>query len=216
MSKLEELKPNPEKYFEENGNSKVYIYCRVSMASQDINKQFEACLRYCKEKNLLPPLKNVIFDKGVSGGKDWREREIKHLQHLKKGDVLIIPELSRIGRDFINTCSYLDAVLPNGCVIHEIKGDFILNNEMEMNDRIKLMFSCMVSEIERDNIKKRTKSAMQSDAVKAKLKNKLDDFKEYIIEQKKEGKNANQITDLLKEKGLDVNKSQVYVMFKKI
>ena len=216
MSKIEEQKPTPEKYFEEKGNDKVYVYCRVSTPTQDINKQFDACYRYCREHVIIPPLKNVYYDKGISGGKDWREREIKHLQYLKKGDILIIPEISRIGRDFINLCSFLDIVLPRGCVIHEIKGDYILSSEMEMNERMKMMMSCIFSEFERDSIKKRTKSAMQSDVVKAKLTNKLDDYKDYIIEQKKDGKNANQITELLKIKGLDINKSQVYVMFKKI
>jgi len=214
--KTEELKPTPEKYFKEIGNDNIYIYCRVSMASQDINKQFEQCLRYCQEKSIIPPLKNIFYDKGVSGSKDWRQREIKNLQHLKKGDILIVPELSRIGRDFINTCHYLDLVLPNECVIHEIKGNFILSNEMDMNDRLKTMFSCMISEIERDNIKKRTISAMQSESVKSKLSNKLDDYKNDIKQWKSEGFNANKITNLLKDKGLDINKSQVYVLFKKI
>ena len=217
MAKLEpDSKPEPEKYFNEIGNDKVYIYCRVSKASQDINKQFEQCLRYAKDKKILPPLKNVFFDNGVSGGKSWKEREINKLTFLKKGNILIVPELSRIGRDFMNTCHFLDIVLPNGCLIHEIKGDFVLHQEMEMNDRLKTMFSCMCSEIERDNIKKRTKSAMQSEKVKAKIPNKLDLYKNDIINWKNDGKNANEITNLLKEKGLNINKSQTYIYFKKL
>jgi len=216
MVKNQELIPKPELYFNDLGNDNIYVYCRVSKDTQDINKQFEQCFKHCKEANIIPPLKNVIFEKGISGGKDWRERELNKLKDLKKGNLLVVVELSRIGRDFLNTCHFLDLVLPKGCLIHEIKGDFTLSSDMDMNNRLKTMFSCMASEIERDNIKKRTLSAMQSDKVKAKLTNKLTQFKDIIIKYKEEGKNANQITDLLNQTDstYNVNKSQVYKFIK--
>lgn len=204
--------PNPEKYFNNEGNPNVYIYCRVSTASQDINKQFESCFNYCCKNNILPPLKNIYYDKGISGSKDFNEREIKNLKHLKKGDILVVPELSRIGRDFINTCHYLDLVIPKGCLIKEIKGDFTLSNDMDMNDRLKMMFSCMTAEIERDNIKKRTLTAMQSDSVKSKISNKLDKHFDLIKKKVEEGLNPNQISQLPE---INCNKAQMYAFCRK-
>lgn len=208
--KLEEVIPQPEKYFGPDGDSKCYIYCRVSTKKQDINKQFEHCYNYAKEHSLLPPLKNVFFDNAISGATDWRDRELYKLKTLKKGNILIVAELSRLGRDFINTCHFIDIVLSLGCVIHEIKSNLIVTTDLDMNDRFKMIFSCIQAEMERDNTKQRTKIAMQSKVVRAKIPNKLDDHKEVIEKSITEGKNPNQIAQELK-----CNKSQVYKFVRK-
>ncbi len=64
-------------------------------------------------------------------------------------------------------------------------------------------------------VKKRTKTAMQSEAVKAKIPNKLDIYKDKILNLKEEGLNPNQITKKLQDDGLDINKAQVYRFIKK-
>lgn len=214
--KIELPKAKPEEYFDHNGKPNIYVYCRVSKNTQDINKQFEEVSKYCKLHNIIPKLQNVLFDDGVSGGKDWREREIRKLTHLKKNDILIVPELTRIGRNGKNTIHYLDLILPQGAIVRDIKNDLIIDEEADINTTLKYFFICIFAEMEREMIKKRTQTAMNSEKVRAKIPNKLDKHRAEIEQYKKDGLNANQITDKLKEQGLNINKAQVYNYFNKI
>jgi len=138
------------------------------------------------------------------------------LKFLKKGDILIVPELTRIGRNGKNTIHFLDIVLTQGAIVRDIKNELIIDEESDINTTLKYFFICIFAEMERNMIKIRTKTAMQSDKVRAKIPNKLDKYTDEIKQWKLEGLNANQITDNLKEKGVNINKSQVYNYFKKI
>ena len=205
--------PNPDQFFPKEGNPKIFIYCRVSKPKQDINKQFEECFKYCQKHDIIPPCKNVYYDNGTSGGIDWRHRETNKLVNLKKGNILVVPELTRLGRDVKNIMHFLDISLTNDCIIHDVKNDMILTDDMGIDLTLKTIFVCVFGEMERHMIKTRTKSAMQSDKVKeniklSKKKNKLDIHLELIKQKINEGLNPNQIAHLPE---INCNKAQMYL-----
>ena len=76
----------------------IYGYLRVSTDEQDINSQRQGVNAFAEKKGWS--IEKYITDEGVSGGKDPSKRNLGSLLNsLKKGDVVIASEISRLGRD---------------------------------------------------------------------------------------------------------------------
>lgn len=73
---------------------RTYGYCRVSSKDQSLQRQLDALIAYGLEE------RNIITDK-ISGKNFDRPgyRTLKE-QMLRRGDVLVIKELDRLGRDY--------------------------------------------------------------------------------------------------------------------
>lgn len=72
------------------------VYLRVSTNFQDLEKNKADILRLANEKELGHV---EWIEEKVSGVKDWKKRELgKVLAELEDGDMVIVPELSRLGR----------------------------------------------------------------------------------------------------------------------
>lgn len=80
-------------------NNRVYGYVRVSSKEQNEDRQIKAIKDYCIEKGLELEDRNILIDKQT--GKDFNRPSYQTLktQLLRKGDILIIKELDRLGRD---------------------------------------------------------------------------------------------------------------------
>ena len=75
-----------------------FSYVRVSSKDQNESRQIEAIKNYCNNNNIDMPNKNIYVDK--ASGKDFNREQYKHLKAiLRAGDVLIIKELDRLGRN---------------------------------------------------------------------------------------------------------------------
>lgn len=72
---------------------KIYGYVRVSTKDQNVARQFEAM------KNFPVEEKNVVVDK--FSGKDFNRPNYKKLlRKMKKGDVLVVKSIDRLGRNY--------------------------------------------------------------------------------------------------------------------
>ncbi|WP_290776591.1 recombinase family protein [Anaerofustis sp.] len=72
---------------------KIYDYVRVSTKDQNVARQFEAM------KNFPVEEKNVVVDK--FSGKDFNRPNYKKLlRKMKKGDVLVVKSIDRLGRNY--------------------------------------------------------------------------------------------------------------------
>lgn len=216
-SKYEKVKQKKkEDYFDEGGKDKhIFVYARVSTNHQQVGNQFEEISKYCKENSYYPPQENIYFDTGVSGGVSWLERKTKQLYECISNDsILIVSEISRLGRNALEIFELLSSFFRKNITIHDIKNELVIKNLDDDKDFFKVVFLSVYCQIEKNTIQKRVKIAVNNNINKK--PNKLDEYKENIIEWKKEGLNANQITLKLKDKGLDINKSQVYTLFKKL
>ena len=70
-----------------------YAYIRVSSKEQNEERQRAAMLEYGV------PAKNIILDK--QSGKDFERQGYKRLmKKLKRGDILIIKSIDRLGRNY--------------------------------------------------------------------------------------------------------------------
>ena len=166
--------------------SKTIAYLRVSKIDQDLEKDKNEILRLAHDKNIFGGVKFV--EEKVSGKQSWKSRKIKQvIDELSKGDNLLIPEISRLGRSMLDIMEIISIAKEKGINIYAVKSKWELNDSIQ--SKVLAMIFSMASEIERDLISKRTKAALQArKAAGVKLgrpkgpgKSKLDEFKEEII-----------------------------------
>ena len=170
---------------------KTVAYLRVSTAEQDTEKNKAEILKFANEKRFG----NVRFvEEKVSGAKSWQERKLKGvIDGLKKGDRLIVPEFSRLGRSMLEIMEILKVAHDKGIAIYDIKNNWDLNGSIQ--SKVMAMVFSIAAEIERDLIRKRTKEGLQAARAKGKLlgrpkgpgKSKLDAHREEIIALLKTG-----------------------------
>ncbi|MDQ7044591.1 MAG: recombinase family protein [Sulfurimonas sp.] len=136
----------------------VISYIRVSSNQQTIQHQQDEINRYCS-------LNNLEIDKTIeieiSSRKDTRTRKIDELlELLSKDDLLIVTELSRLGRNTGEVINLIDTLIKMGVEVRILKQNLILKETDPMNKMMITILS-MFAEFERDIISQRTKEALK-------------------------------------------------------
>ncbi|MCP4986934.1 MAG: recombinase family protein, partial [Colwellia sp.] len=94
------------------------------------------------------------------GKVSYKERELgKIIETLKPNDIIIVSELSRLGRSMLEIMELLCRLSEKGIKVYAVKGNYHLNGN-SIQSKIMTMVLCMASEIERDLISQRTKEAL--------------------------------------------------------
>lgn len=134
-----------------------YGYIRVSTDRQATqNQQFEI-QQYCARENL--PVEGWIQET-ISGTKSYDKRALgRLLRKVKKGDLIICTELSRLGRNLFMIMEILNHCMARGCRVITIKEGYHLGENIEAKI---LAFAFGISaEIERQLISQRTTEALR-------------------------------------------------------
>ena len=135
---------------------KTYAYIRVSTDAQDLNNQRHGVIEYAK-KNGLEPLH--FFEDTASGKKSWKERDLGSLiKQAKKGDVLLVAEISRLARSTLQVLEILQEAANVGIVVHVAKNQMVMDGSL--NSRITAVVLGLAAEIEREFISARTTEAL--------------------------------------------------------
>ena len=137
----------------------VYSYIRVSTNQQSIKNQKQEIQRYADLNNL-----NIdeCIEIEISSRKDNRERRILELfNKLHEGDILIVTELSRLGRNTAEVILLIDSLIKKNVEIKILKQNLFIKQHDPMNKMLITILS-MFSEFERDIISQRTKESLQS------------------------------------------------------
>jgi DNA invertase Pin-like site-specific DNA recombinase len=136
--------------------NRTYAYIRVSTDKQDTENQRYEILKYANEKKLG----NVEFiEETASGRKSWKDRKIGALiPKLQKGDILIVTELSRLGRSMLEIMELLSILLRAGVELHVVKNNQVLKDDLQ--SKVFAMAFSIAAEIERELISQRTKEAL--------------------------------------------------------
>lgn len=98
----------------------------------------------------------------ISSREDSRKRRIEELQErLQSGDVLLVTELSRLGRSTGEVIILINQLVTFGVTIIVIKQNLILSDEsQDMTAKVMVTLLALFAEIERDFISLRTKEAL--------------------------------------------------------
>ncbi len=137
---------------------KTIAYVRVSTDKQELDNQKLEIERYAKANNLEI---DKFFEIEISSRKNLRERKIEELiKSLKRGDKLIVSELSRLARSMRQTHNICHGISMKKAELHVIKQNFVIKNGGDMATKIYVNAFAMAAEIERDLISQRTKNGL--------------------------------------------------------
>ena len=120
-------------------------------------------VRKCNVMQVRSTKSRSIVDKWVSesvSGTVAPEKRLlgKSIRKMKKGDLLICTELSRLGRSMLMIMGILNRCSQKGISIQTIKDNFTLTDNI--NSKIIAFAFALAAEIERNLISQRTKEAL--------------------------------------------------------
>lgn len=111
---------------------------------------------YCEKRGLIV---DKWVSESVSGTVAPEKRLLgKSIRKMKKGDLLICTELSRLGRSMLMIMGILNRCSQKGISIQTIKDNFTLTDNI--NSKIIAFAFALAAEIERNLISQRTKEAL--------------------------------------------------------
>lgn len=133
-----------------------YGYIRVSTDKQTVENQRFEIKRFCSDQDIKI---DVWFEETISGTKEPDKRKLgKMLRQMKKGDVLICAELSRLGRSLLMIMSILNECMRNEIQVWTIKDNYRLGTDI--SSKVLAFAFGLSAEIERNLISQRTKEAL--------------------------------------------------------
>ena len=136
---------------------KVVSYLRVSTHLQDADKFISEVDRYAKYKQ-LGTVQHV--EETISGKKDWKTRKIYDILNDKDVKILLVPELSRLGRSTHQLLEIVEYAKSKDIEIHCIKENIIIQKCTNPATQMFITILSALSQMERDVISQRTKEAL--------------------------------------------------------
>ncbi len=134
----------------------VYGYIRVSTDRQTVENQRFEIKKFCKKETLKV---DYWIEETISGTKDVDKRKLGELlEKLKKDDILICSELSRLGRNLLMIMSILNECMKNDIQVWTIKDNYRLGSDI--SSKVLAFAFSLSAEIERNLISQRTKEAL--------------------------------------------------------
>lgn len=142
---------------------KVIEYSRVSTEKQTLEQQNRTVQEWLKRNGLKTDI--VITEEGISGGVTYKKRKLgtEVLPLLEAGDMLIVAEISRLGRSMGDINKLInDELKPRKIrlVIVQMGIDLNTANMKAMDEMILYAFS-FSAQMEKELIQERTKSALE-------------------------------------------------------
>lgn len=134
----------------------IYGYIRVSTDKQTVENQRYEINSFCESKTLIV---HKWIEETISGAKQVEERKLgKLLRKMKKEDILICSELSRLGRNLMMIMGILNECMNRDIQLWTIKDNYRLGSDI--SSKVLAFAFGLSAEIERNLISQRTKEAL--------------------------------------------------------
>lgn len=134
----------------------TYGYIRVSSDKQTVENQRFEISRFCKSNGITV---NGWIEETISGTKSYNKRRLGALlKHVKKGDLIICAELSRLGRNLFMIMEILNICMTKECRVWTLKDNYRLGDDIQ--SKVLAFAFGLSAEIERNLISQRTKEAL--------------------------------------------------------
>lgn len=131
-------------------------YLRVSTEKQTLENQRNEIARFAESRNLHI---DKWVTKVVSGRKRGRDRKLGAVvRRLKRGDTLIVTELSRLSRTLTEIMAIVGELLRKGVRLYSTKDRYAFDDSI--NSKVLCFAFGLVAEIERNLISMRTREAL--------------------------------------------------------
>lgn len=134
----------------------IFGYIRVSTDKQTTENQRFEILKFSKGREMII---EEWIEETISAMKKLDDRKFGALlKRMKKGDILIVTELSRLGRNLMQIMSILHHCMEKDIMVFTIKEHYELGNNI--NSKVLAFAFGLSAEIERNLISQRTKEAL--------------------------------------------------------
>jgi len=134
----------------------TYGYIRVSTDKQTVENQRHEINRFCEKQEMAV---GKWIEETISGTKRVSDRELgKLLKKMKKGDIIICSELSRLGRNLLMIMGVLNECMNRDIHVWTIKDNYRLGSDI--SSKVLAFAFGLSAEIERNLISQRTKEAL--------------------------------------------------------
>lgn len=134
----------------------IYGYIRVSTDKQTVENQRYEINQFCDRQEMVI---EKWIEETISGAKNVEDRKLgKLLKRMKKGDILICSELSRLGRNLLMIMGILNECMNRDIQVWTIKDNYRLGSDI--NSKVLAFAFGLSAEIERNLISQRTKEAL--------------------------------------------------------
>jgi len=133
-----------------------YGYIRVSSDKQTVENQRYEIEKFAKKNDIRI---DGWIEETISGTKNYDKRELgKLLNKVKKDDLIICAELSRLGRNLFMIMEILNICMTKECKVWTIKDNYRLGEDIQ--SKVLAFAFGLSAEIERNLISQRTKEAL--------------------------------------------------------
>lgn len=134
----------------------IYGYIRVSSDKQTVENQRFEINNFCAKRNMQV---DGWIEETISGTKNYNKRELgKLLKKVRKDDLIICAELSRLGRNLFMIMEILNICMSKECRVWTIKDNYRLGEDIQ--SKVLAFAFGLSAEIERNLISQRTKEAL--------------------------------------------------------
>lgn len=134
----------------------IFAYLRVSTDRQSVENQRFELLKYADNKKLQI---DTWIEETVSSTKSIHDRKLgQAIGSMKKDDLLIVSELSRLGRNLMEVMSILHHCMEADIKVITLKEGYELGDNI--NSKVLAFAFSLSAEIERNLISQRTKEAL--------------------------------------------------------
>lgn len=130
-------------------------YARVSTLEQNLDRQIDALISAGVDPRM-------IYQEKITGTKMQRPELTRLLNDLQQGDVLIIPDLTRISRSTKDLLMIVEKVREKGACIKSLKDTWLDTTSDNPYNQFLLTVMSGISQLERDLVVQRTKEGLAS------------------------------------------------------
>ncbi len=124
--------------------SQRIAYLRVSSLEQNLDRQYELvgkCDKYFADK--------------LSGKNTNRPELQAMLNHIREGDILVVADMSRLGRDTLDTLKIIDELAKQGVTLEFIKEGLTIGGQSSSWQQFQLQMLAAMAQLERSQIRER-------------------------------------------------------------
>ena len=163
-------------------------YIRISTSLQDLKNQKNSINEFARKNSFIV---DKFIEVEISSRKNQNERKINEVfATLQENDILIITELSRLGRSLSEILKIVNCLIEKKVKLITIKEGINLQNKHSIQSKVSITMFGLFAELERDLISDRTKVALAAKKAqgvklgrpKGAGKSKLEPHKEQIQE----------------------------------
>ena len=134
----------------------IYGYIRVSSDKQTVENQRFEINKFCEREKITI---DGWIEETISGTKAYNKRQLGVLlNRIKKDDLIICAELSRLGRNLFMIMEILNICMTKEAKVWTIKDNYRLGDDIQ--SKVLAFAFGLSAEIERNLISQRTKEAL--------------------------------------------------------